>query len=177
MGCLVDTFIITPKPEWRDAVCLGTKEAVKQLSEAIPFRYRALLNLLMLTSTCLNDLLDTRNRRKTLLIMEVAAFYDFHDVKFSSRYREECLQQVLRKTFYNTLMIIENDYNPDKFNQFIVVMSNEIITEAEWETKSSSEEWFVKPVLRSLSDSMDVIPIEEIRRSRGATGKVIPLRR
>ena len=176
MGCLVDTFIIAPKPAWRDTVCLGTEEAVNQLSEAIPFRYRPLLGVLMVTCTCLNDLLDTRDRRKVLTIMEVAERYEFYG-KFSSRYREECLQQILRKTFYNTLLIIADDYNQDKYNQFIVVMSNNVIAEAEWNTKSSSEEQFVKRAVKSVSGSMDVVTIEEIRLSKGATAKVIPLRR
>lgn len=180
MGCLVDTFIITPKPEWRDTVCLGTDEAIAQLSEAIPFRYRHLFKVLMATCNCLNMLLDTRDRNKTLAILELASEYESAEMKFSSRYRGECLQQVLRKTFYDTLMIIADDYNPDKFNQFIVVMSDSIITEAQWEKDIPEDQAFLRKSILSLvrSGAVDEIStIEGITLKRSQNGKVIHITR
>ncbi len=177
MGCLVDTFIITPKPAWRDAVCLNTEEAAKQLSEAIPFRYRHLFKVLILTCNCLNTLLDTRDRKKTLAIMEKASEYETAEIKFSSRYRGECLQQVLRKTFYNTLMIIQDDFNQDKCNQFIVVMSDSVITEAQWEKDIPEDQAFLRKSILSLvkSGAVDEIStIEGITLKRSQNGKVIP---
>jgi hypothetical protein len=180
MGCLVDTFIITPKPAWRDRVCLATDEAVNQLSEAIPFRYRPLFNVLMATCTCLNHLLDTKDKRKTLDIMETAEQYEFYGVKFSSRYRGECLQQVLRKTFYDTLMVIQDDFNQDKYNHFIVVMSNSIITETQWENDIPGDQAFLRTSILSLvkSGAVDEIStIEGITLKRHQNGKVIHINR
>jgi hypothetical protein len=45
----------------------------------------------------------------------------------------DSLQHILRKTFYDTLLIIKNDYNPYKYDYFIVVLSNEVISEHEFE--------------------------------------------
>jgi hypothetical protein len=180
MGCLIDTFIITPKPAWRDTVCLGIEQAVAKLSEAIPFRYRPLFNVLMATCICLNDLIDTRDRKKTLHIMETAGRYGFYGVKFSNRYREECLQQILRKTFYDTLMIIADDYNPDKFNHFIVVMSDSIITETQWEKDIPEDQAFLKRSILSLVKSgaiAELSTIEGITLKRSQNGKVIHINR
>jgi hypothetical protein len=180
MGNLVDTFIITPKPAWRDTVCLNTEEAARQLSEAIPFRYRRLFKVLILTCNCLNTLLDTRDRNKTLEIMEMASEYETAEIKFSSRYRGECLQQVLRKTFYDTLLIIADDYNQDKYNQFIVVMSDSMITEAQWEKDIPEDQAFLRKSILSLVKSgavSELSTIEGITLKRSQNGKVIHINR
>jgi hypothetical protein len=178
MGSLIDTFIIAPKPEWRDAVCLGGEGTVAQLSEAIPYWYRPLFKVLMATCTCLNELLDTRDRRKTLATMEMASKYETADIKFSSRYRGECMQQVLRKTFYDTLAIVVDDYN--KFNNFFIVMSDLVITEAQWEKDISEDPAFLRRSILSLVKSGPVFEISTIEATtlkRSQNGKVIHINR
>lgn len=109
--------------------------------------------------------------------MEKASEYETAEIKFSSRYRGECLQQVLRKTFYNTLMIIQDDFNQDKCNQFIVVMSDSVITEAQWEKDIPEDQAFLRKSILSLvkSGAVDEIStIEGITLKRSQNGKVIP---
>jgi hypothetical protein len=159
---------------------LNTEEAAKQLSDAVPIRYRPLFDVLILTCNCLNTLLDTRDRNKTLAIMEKASEYETAEIKFSSRYRGECLQRILRKTFYDTLMIIADDYNQDKYNQFIVVMSDSIITEAQWEKDIPEDQAFLRKSILSLVKSgavSEISTIEGITLKRSQNGKVIHITR
>ena len=39
----------------------------------------------------------------------------------------------LRKTFYDTLLIIHGDYNPFKYDYCIIVLSKDLISERRWE--------------------------------------------
>ena len=60
-----------------------------------------------------------------------------HDYREGPWYTKkgECLQHVLRKLFYDTLLIIHHDYNIYKYDLVIAVHSREVLTEAEWEVK------------------------------------------
>lgn len=70
-------------------------------------------------------------------------------IRFSARYREESLLQVLRRTFYDTLLITENSFNWDKENQFTVV-EGEVISEEEWMTQLSEDQQFRDGVITNL---------------------------
>jgi hypothetical protein len=62
----------------------------------------------------------------------VASEYETEGVKFSDRYRGECLQQIIRKTFYDTLLIIENDFSLEKENRFIVFTQIKCLLRNSW---------------------------------------------
>jgi len=83
-------------------------------------------------------------------IYQVLIDNNYNPDGYSQRYRGNCLKQVLRKIFYDTLLIIENDYNPYKYNEFIVVGSSKIMTEIEWCGKKSVEEEFTEKAIKSL---------------------------
>lgn len=133
MGCLVDTFIITPKPQWRDAAALTNDIDIQNMLPYIPQYYHRLLSALLQEFVSLNTIMDNRDKEKTLEVLYRAREFETEGVWFSDRQRGQCLQQVIRKAFYDTILIIENDYNPYKYDQFIVVLSNEVVTESKWE--------------------------------------------
>ena len=127
---IVNTFIITPKPEWRDASAYTRCDEAMRMAFILPEKYRNLFRYLIRDS--LNDLMDIRNHRKAYDIAARAAFSGEEGTWFS--HRGECLFHILRRTFYDTLLIIRNDYNPYSFDTSIVVLSQETMTEGEWET-------------------------------------------
>jgi hypothetical protein len=130
MGCLVDTFIITPKPQWRDIASLTD---IHKMLPYIPQSYHRLLSALLQEFESLNTIMDNKDKERAFEVFFMAREFEKDGICFSDRRRGPCLQQILRKTFYDTLLIIENDYNPYKYDLFIVVMSQEIITELKWE--------------------------------------------
>jgi hypothetical protein len=133
MGCLVDTFIITPKQEWRDAAAITNDIDIQKILPYIPQYYHRLLSALLQEFESLNIIMDNRDKEKTLEVLYRARDFETEGVWFSDRRRGKCLQQAIRKAFYDTILIIENDYNPYKYDQFIVVLSNEVVTESKWE--------------------------------------------
>ena len=58
---------------------------------------------------------------------------------FDHRFRGECFRQVMRRTFYDTLLIVENDIDPEKTNRYIVLRSSQIITEDDLKGPSEDE--------------------------------------
>ncbi len=133
MGCLVDTFIITPKQEWRDAAAITNEIDIQRMLPYIPQYYHRLFSALLQEFESINTIMDNKNKERTLEVLYRARDFETEGVYFSDRRRGQCLQQVIRKAFYETLLIIENDYNPYKYDQFIVVMSQEVVTESKWE--------------------------------------------
>ena len=134
MGCLVDTFIITPKQEWRDAASLTSEIDIQRMLPYIPQYYHRLLSALLQEFVSLNTIMDNKNKERAFNeVLLLARLFEQEGVWFSDRQRGQCLQQVIRKAFYDTILIIKNDYNPYKYDQFIVVLSNEVVTESKWE--------------------------------------------
>ena len=127
MGCLVDTFIITPKPQWRDIT------DIQKMLPYIPQSYHRLLSALLQEFESLNTIMDNKDKEKVFEVFFLAREFEKDGICFSDRRRGPCLQQILRKTFYDILLIIENDYNPYKYDLFIVVMSQDVISELKWE--------------------------------------------
>ncbi len=133
MGCLVDTFIITPKEQWRDAAALTRPEERKKMALHVPERYRMLLSALLAEFESLNTIMDNRDKDRAYGVLYKAREYEKDDVWFSARNGEECLQQIVRRTFYDTLLIVANDYNPYKYDLFIVVQSRETTSQAKYD--------------------------------------------
>jgi hypothetical protein len=128
---LVDTFIITPKPEWRDLSAYATADDALRMEALLPEKYRPLFAHLIQGS--LNDLMDNRDHVKAYEVMAKAVVSGREGPWYTKK--GECLQHVLRKLFYDTLLIIHNDYNIYKYDLVIAVHSREVLTEAEWEVK------------------------------------------
>ena len=128
---LVDTYIITPKKEWRDQAASTTKYDAVCMEALLPEKYRPLFARLIQDS--LNELMDNRDHVKAYEIMARAMVSGQEGPWYAKS--GESLQQAIRKTFYDTLLIIRNDYNPFKYDYFIVVHSEEAYAEAEWEAK------------------------------------------
>lgn len=128
---LVDTFIITPKKEWRDASAYTTADDAFRMETLLPEKYRPLFAHLIQES--LNDLMDNRDHVKAYEVM-ARAMVSGRDGQWYTK-KGECLQHILRKTFYDTLLIIHNDYNSYKYDLLIVVHSREVLAEAAWEVK------------------------------------------
>ena len=126
---IVNTFIITPKPEWRDAACFTHNDDAARMEMALPEKYKPLFRYLL--SDNLNDLMDNRDHRKAYNIMASAVISGREGTWFS--HTGECLQHIIRKTFYDTLLILHDDYNQFKYDYCIVVLSKEIISEKRWE--------------------------------------------
>jgi hypothetical protein len=128
---LVDTFIITPKQEWRDASAYTTADEAIRMETLLPEKYRPLFAYLIRES--LNELMDNRDHVKAYEVMARAVVSGREGPWYAKN--GESLQQVIRKTFYDTILVIHNDLNPFRYDYFIVIHSKEVYTEAEWEVK------------------------------------------
>ena len=126
---LVDTFIITVKEAWRDVASYTTAEDALRMEMLIPENYRPLFAHLVGES--LNELMDTRDHVKAYETMAKATVSGKEGPWYARK--GECLQQILRRIFYDTLLIIRGDYNPFKYDYVIVVHSKEVLTEREWQ--------------------------------------------
>ena len=135
---LVDTFIITPKADWGDASGYTTADDALRMEALLPERYRPLFAYLIRelqqvspAHQNLNDLMDNRDHVRAYEIM-ARAMVSGRDGQWLTK-NGACLQHILRNLFYDTLLIIHNDYNIYKYDLLIVVHSREVLAEAAWE--------------------------------------------
>ncbi len=176
MGCLVDTFIICLKDTWREIAICTTEQDIEIILSAIPDNYRTLSHKLIKEFGSLDQIIDTGDYERSNKVFKVAGEHETEDVKFSDRYRGECLQQIIRKTFYDTLLIVENDFNWDKRNRFIVVRSNNVITEEKWKTNTPGDQAFLHKAAQLMVESGKIdacLTIDGRKYSRGRKGKLI----
>jgi hypothetical protein len=96
----------------------------------LPGKYQPLFAALI-KDISLNDLMDNRDHVRAYDIMAKAMVSEKEGPWCS--HKGECLLHSIRKTFYDTLLIIHNDYNPYKYDYVIVTLSREIISERRWE--------------------------------------------
>lgn len=171
MGNLVDTFIITPKKQWERF--LYVKDENEAIVSRVPPPYRPMLKMLLDTFGYMDRIMDNRDYEMAYAVWKTACSLEKAGVVFRRRYREECLQQVVRTIFYDTLLIIENDYNPEKYNYFVVVKSRDIVSEKEWQSRMSEDQSFLNKTMESLNASgfHTVMRIDELR-SNGHPKKV-----
>lgn len=141
MGNLVDTFVIVPKNNyWREIIFnLEDEENKNKVLKAVGKKWRPILKLLIEHFDELNEIVEqnSKNADKIESILEDNGFCwgDYHN-----RFRGKCLRQVLRKAFYKTLLIVQNDYDPYKENKFIILVSDEVISEKEWENSMPEDQ-------------------------------------
>ena len=174
MGCLIDTFIITPK---REFIHCMSKRNIDEIVKMVPDKYKMMLCSLIDRFNCLDFIIDNRSdNERAIEVFLLAERYETKHVKFSDRYRGECLQQIIRETFYDTLLILENDFNQDKFNYFIVVRSNNVITEDKWANNTPGDQTFIHKVAQLMVESGKIDSCKTIdgrKYSRGKNGKLI----
>lgn len=127
---IVNTFIITPKQEWRDATCLTTYEAKGVMAHMLPDKYRTLFKSLVKDS--LNEVMDNRDHKKAYSLLAEAMLAGGGEAWYAKN-TGDCLLHVVRKTFYDTLMILRGDYNPCKYDYVIVTLSRDVISEKIWQ--------------------------------------------
>lgn len=153
MGCLVDTFIITQTNEFKN-MCNEEPhiDNIKYIFSKVPIRYHKMLKVLM-DEFCeeLDFIMDRSNFDK---VYELIENLETDDAIFSDRYRGNCLQQILRKEFFDTLLILQNDLDMDKVNKFIVVRAgrDDIITEEKWKNNIGGDEAFVKKTIITFKE-------------------------
>jgi hypothetical protein len=130
MGNLVDTYVIRMKDEWSQKQHeLNWNDFAEVAVPAVPEKYQEMLRILLKNHFMEEIMNNVTWREHWYEIMEPASNLETKDLRITSRYREESLMQVLRKTFYDTLLIIENDYDHNKENKFFVVLGDPISEE------------------------------------------------
>ena len=176
MGCLVDTFIICLKDEWRTIASCPRKEDIFKLVNTVPKKYRIMFRKLIEEIRSLDQIIDTSKFEMGIEALLVASEYETEDVKFSDRHRGECLQQIIRKTFYDTLLIVENNFPSNKCNQFIVVNSGQVITEKQLEKNILGDQAFLHKAARTIDETGKIdccLTIDGRKYSRGQNGELI----
>lgn len=128
---LVNTFIITPKPEYTDALIITSHLQKITMASLIPEKYRTLFKSIVKDSV--NNIMDNRDHQRAYSIMAEAMITGYGALWYPDT-GADSLQQIIRRTFYNTLLIIKNDYNPYKYDYFIIVLSQEVISEHAFES-------------------------------------------
>jgi hypothetical protein len=141
MGNLVDLFVMKLKPEWQERKdeCKSRGDEIilnKRMVISVPAPYRQMFTHL-LERYSLEAIVSTeRDREYWGRVWDAAAPYETNELRFARRFRDESLMQIIRKTFFDTLLIIENHYDSEKQNCFLVTYGNPI-SEEEWpRTKS-----------------------------------------
>lgn len=113
----------------------------RQILDLVNYKYRSLLSALIDEFIegkgvfNINHLIEPDEEGWIIIenITNGLNYYGDFGCDFDDRYREDCLRQELRKVFYNTLCIIENDFCMYKINHFKIVGVGTIITEEDWE--------------------------------------------
>lgn len=146
MGNLVDTFILSPKKRWREIIRnLNYDENKDRVLRLVGKKWKSVLELLIDYFDDLNEIVESNeenaNKIEDILVNNGLCWGVYHD-----RYRGNCLQQVLRKKFYNTLLIVQNDFGPYKANKFIILNSDEVITEEEWENTRPEDQMLLHKI-------------------------------
>lgn len=141
MGNLVDTFILIPKDiDICTYISLHTKyEYKKSMLDLVRDKYVEMLSDLIdmfLEKTgefSIYNIIQPKNDYDWNLILDIVEGSKKYKCNYDDRFRGDCLRQELRRVFYDTICIIENDYNDYKTNKFLIVGSDNVITEYEWE--------------------------------------------
>jgi len=131
MGNLVDTYVITPKyivddkGIHDDLIDRRDSEILELVSNDTDrsFLFEAFTHGIQII-----DLFQRLSAIPEPVWKLIEDYEEKHQPwKFVRRYRQDSLIQRLRKQFFTTLLIIENDYDPDKQNRFVIVRSDELI--------------------------------------------------
>lgn len=144
MGCLVNFYVITPRDEWLEVITVPNAHNFIRMQNAIPQKYHGMFHRLINKYRFLEQIIDNRDRDHFMKVNEVASQYETEDVRFDCRYCDESLLEVIRKTFFKTLFALRDDFNWDKFNYYMVVLSEDVMFE-------EIEHPISEPVLQQLA--------------------------
>jgi len=119
MGQLVDVFVIKINPAFEDA-------NFDEIVGHIPERYVPMFSALWNEFQSLEEIMDERHLD---LIMDIAEEFNNEecDIFFMRRYRHESLYQHIRTIFFDTLLILQNQFDARKLNRCIVVNKKDMI--------------------------------------------------
>ena len=129
MGNLVDTYIIKQKAEFKEQL-IDLKDHSEELAKLIPNIYHPMFLELCRSIICMDDMMEATQNENILYstLRQLASQFEHENLnlRFDSRYRQICLKTIIRKLFYDTLLIVEDDLNELKFNQYIIVSANSL---------------------------------------------------
>ena len=129
----------------------------------IPSPYQRMFSILWDHYASLEDILDTdRFARIEAMKLEESPPH----VVFAHRYRGQCLQQILRQSFFETLLIVQNVYSPDKRNVFHVLREGEALDICAYPKWYSDRTESGKPKWRLAFPVEDIISEEEWENSK-----------
>ena len=119
MGCLVDVFVIKIKPVFEDA---NFDELVGEL----PGRYAPMFSALWNEFQSIEEIMDQRHLDITF---DIAQEFENDDCNlfFLRRYRHESLYQIMRTTFFDTILILQNQYDEQKLNKCVIINKRDVI--------------------------------------------------
>ena len=121
MKRLIDIFYIRIKDEFTDADW-------SKLDELIPNEYKCMFSILWNEFQGLEEILSNENIEKVLNTITINRHKIVEKVEFFSRYRgEDCLQQILRKTFFNTVVILQNQEDGVGINRTYVLSPDDTL--------------------------------------------------
>ncbi len=125
MGNLVETYVVRQKKDFVEMLH-NQENCIEQLSTYIPNDYRK-----MFAGMCevisMNQLLEVSKNDHVLYLLLRKIAEKYEPLLFDSRFREGCLKSLIRHAFYDTLLIVENDYNEMKFDYYVIVDSNSTV--------------------------------------------------
>lgn len=119
MGMKCDKFLLRLKSEYED-------KPLPEILKMIPEKYHRMLAVLWNHFQSLEDMIDSSNSET---VFKLVAELETDDARFTERYRQkDCLQQILRENFFDTLLIIQNVNNALRYNLFQVVPKDQILS-------------------------------------------------
>ena len=123
MGFKRDKFVVRIRPEFEET-------ALPEILKAVPEKFHRITSKLWNHFQNLPDMINTENYNSIFKILEESGRnWGIDDLsKYFGIYRsKDCLQQVLRENFFDTLLIIQNVYSQYAINLFQVVNKDQII--------------------------------------------------
>lgn len=119
MGMKCDKFLLRLKSEYED-------KPLPEILKMIPEKYHRMMAVLWNHFQSLEDMIDSSNAET---VFKLVAELETDDIRFTERYRQkDCLQQILRENFFDTLLIIQNVNNVLRYNLFQVVTKDQILS-------------------------------------------------
>ncbi len=151
MSNLVDTFIMIPKEEEG----INLKKVV--LEDRRDYNNMFHLIVRKMKIVCLNQFFERDNIESICNLLEEEGY---SSRQFIARWREDCLLQYLRRRFFKTILIVENDYDPEKLNRFIIV-TGDVISEEAWGSNLPEAQKFSNLCIDSLKkDGFEVYNLD-----------------
>ena len=126
MGFKRDIFIVKIKKEFEYA---EHPDIIKLISE----KYHQLFSILWNQFHNLSELIDNKNTNQVISLLEKESRLAKKDPSeymfdFFGQYRlKDCLQQILREKFFDTILIIQNSYSMWGVNMFYVLEKDQLL--------------------------------------------------